>query len=73
MEISAPPEKAGFADVMIAPVMAASERIWPPILSNSSITVSSMTFIDFPGMSQAMSAIPSPPMSSVKFRITPAR
>jgi hypothetical protein len=54
-------------EVITAPVIASSPVTASISASSSSITVRSMTFIDLPGMSQVIRAMPSASVSSVKF------
>ncbi len=64
---SAPPENVSLPDVITAPLMAASPATRSTIACSSSITETSSTFIDRPGMFQVTSAMPSPSVSNVKF------
>src|SRR5215469_1043988 len=63
---SAPPQKASLPAVMTAPLMAASFSTLSTMPVNSAITSMSMTFIERPGMSQVISAMPSPSTSTLK-------
>src|SRR4030088_1310329 len=51
---------------MTAPLMAGSAATCSTMAESSSITLRSMTFIERPGLSQVMSAMPSPSISSLK-------
>ena len=64
---SAPPQNASLPDVSTAPLMAASVATRSAIAASSSVTFSSMTFIERPGMFQVTSAMPSASISKVKF------
>ena len=66
---SAPAQNVSLPEVMTAPLIAASAATFSTILPSSSITDRSMTFIDFPGMSQVMVAMPSPSTSTLKFSL----
>ncbi|MNW04723.1 hypothetical protein D3C71_2008540 [compost metagenome] len=63
---SAPPEKVDFPEVKTTPLMAASSTVCLRIASSSSMTSTVKTFIDLPGMSQVMRAMPSASVSTVK-------
>src|SRR6185436_20379200 len=63
---SAPPEKASLPEAKMAPLIAASDAICATIASSSSIAVASMTFIDRPGMSQVIRAMPWESVSILK-------
>ena len=56
---SAPPEKVSLPEVITAPLIASFALISSTIAPSSSITERSKTFIDFPGMSQVIVAMPS--------------
>jgi hypothetical protein len=61
MARSAPAQNAGLADVMTTPRMASSVFSRSTSASSSSSTVSSITFIERPGMSQVTTWMPSDP------------
>src|SRR5665213_937099 len=67
---SAPPQKASLPEVMTTPLMAASPSIFATRAESSSITSSVSTFIERPGMSQVISAMPSASVSRLKFAMT---
>ena len=64
---SAPPESASLPEVTTTPFTLASAVVSATILSSSSITLRSNTFIDLPGLSQVTSAMPSASVSTLKF------
>ncbi len=66
---SAPPDNASLPEVMTTPFTFASAVVSATILSRSSITLTSNTFIDLPGLSQVTSAMPSASVSTLKFFI----
>src|SRR5437868_3029872 len=63
---SAPPPNVSLPEVTTAPLIAASAATLSTISLSSAITDWSITFIERPGMSQVMSAMPSPSTSSLK-------
>ena len=63
---SAPPEKPSLPEVITAPLIAASDATCSTNVPISSITSALSTFIERPGMSQVMSAIPSESVSMRK-------
>jgi len=63
---SAPAQNVSLPEVITTPLTAASAAIVSTIPVSSSITLRSMTFIERPGASQAMSAMPSASVSSLK-------
>ena len=65
--LDVPGSKIGFPEVTTAPLIAASVVTFATISSSSSITLASITFMDFPGMSQVTSAMPSASVSTRKF------
>ncbi len=69
---SAPAQNVSLPEVTTAPLIAASAAIFSTIFDNSSITARSMTFIERPGMSQVMSAMPSASTSSLKLSRSPS-
>ena len=64
---SAPPQNESLPEVNTAPLMAASVATRSAIAASSSMTFSSMTFIERLGMFQVTSAMPSASVSMVKF------
>src|SRR5262245_20415245 len=64
---SAPPQNVSLAEVITAPLIAASVATLSTIAENSSIIFMSIRFIERPGMSQVMSAMPSASTSTLKF------
>src|SRR5437016_2433453 len=66
---SAPPPNVSLPEVTTAPLIAASAATFSTIASISSTTDMSMTFIDLPGMSQVISAMPSASTSNLKLDI----
>src|SRR5689334_15944558 len=63
---SAPPQNVSLAEVMTAPLTAASADTLSASASSSWMVAMSMTFIDLPGMSQVISAMPSASSSYLK-------
>ena len=64
---SAPPEKVSLPEVRMTPVTASSVAMRVTIASSSSITATSKTFIERPGMSQVTVRMPSGSWSVRKF------
>ena len=63
---SAPPQKASLAEVITAPLMAASAVTFSTMESSSAITSMVMTFMERSAMSQVTSAMPSLSTSNLK-------
>src|SRR5262245_44654912 len=66
---SAPAPNASLPEVTTTPLTAASAATLSTSASSSSTTVKSITFIDLPGMSQVISAMPSASTSNLKLAI----
>src|SRR6516164_7567835 len=64
---SAPAMKAGLPLVMTTPLVSGSDNAASTALANSPSDTSFITFIDRPGMSQVMTAMPSSPRARVRF------
>ena len=66
-----PAAKSGLAEVMTMPLTAGSARAASTAASSSAMPSSVRTFIDLPGRSQVMVAMPSASMSVVKIGMGP--
>src|SRR5215468_384157 len=64
---SAPAMKAGLPLVRTTPLISESDSAWSTAAANSPSEASFITFIDRPGMSQVMTAMPSASRARVRF------
>src|SRR6516165_385874 len=69
---SAPAMKAGLPLVMTTPLVSGSDNAASTALANSPSDTSFITFIERPGMSQVMTAMPSSPRARVRFAMAVA-